>query len=227
MSEHELSPTAQDYVKVVWSAGEWSDEPVTTKHIATRFGVAPSTVSETVRRLSAQGLLSHARYGAITLTPEGRRHALAMVRKHRLIETYLVERLGYTWDEVHDEAEVLEHACSARMIDAMDDALGHPSRDPHGDPIPGPDGVVPTPPATLLAEAAPGAWRIARISDADPALLRYLHDVGLTLDADVRVLPPQEFEDGVRLEPHSGAPPLSLGAAAAQALWLVPQGQAT
>lgn len=223
MSDQALSATAQDYVKIVWNAGEWSDEPVTTKHLATRMGVAPSTVSETVRRLSDQGLLSHAPYGAITLTPTGTRHALAMVRKHRLIETYLVEKLGYGWDEVHDEAEVLEHACSQRMIDAMDTALGHPTRDPHGDPIPGPDGVVPAPPATLLAEADPGPWRIARISDADPALLRYLHDVGLTLDADVHVLPAHDFEDGVRLEPPGGAPPLSLGAAATHALWLVPR----
>ncbi|MEX0914127.1 MAG: metal-dependent transcriptional regulator, partial [Demequina sp.] len=124
MSAQELSATAQDYVKVVWSAGEWSDAPVTTKQLAARMGVAPSTVSETVRRLSDQGLLEHAPYGAVTLTTAGRAHALDVVRRHRLIETYLVAKLGYTWDEVHDEAEVLEHACSARMIDAMDAALG-------------------------------------------------------------------------------------------------------
>jgi DtxR family Mn-dependent transcriptional regulator len=223
MSTPELSATAQDYVKVVWNAGEWSDAPVTTTQLANRIGVAPSTVSETVRRLSDQGLLEHAPYGAVTLTARGHQHALAIVRKHRLIETYLVEMLGYRWDEVHDEAEVLEHACSARMIDAMDAALGHPTRDPHGDPIPGPDGVVPSPAATVLAQAQPGQWRIARISDADPALLRHLTDVGLTLDVEVHVLPRQKYDDGVRLERPGGDQPLSLGAAVAQALWLVPK----
>lgn len=224
MTEQELSPMAQDYVKVVWSAGEWSDTPVTTKHLAARMGVSPSTVSENVRKLSELGLLEHAPYGAIALTRAGTRHALTMVRKHRLIETYLVERLGYAWDEVHDEAEVLEHACSPRMIDAMDRALGFPTRDPHGDPIPTADGALPKPEATVLAQADPGHWRVARISDADPGLLRHLADIGLTLDADVRVLPTPEFEDGVRLHIASGREPMSLGAAAAHALWLVPRG---
>ncbi|PKQ26407.1 MAG: metal-dependent transcriptional regulator [Actinobacteria bacterium HGW-Actinobacteria-4] len=224
MTDQELSPMAQDYVKVVWNAGEWSDTPVTTKHLAERMGVAASTVSENVRKLSDQGLLEHAPYGAITLTLAGTRHALTMVRKHRLIETYLVERLGYTWDEVHDEAEVLEHACSPRMIDAMDRALGYPTRDPHGDPIPTADGALPTPSATLLAHAAAGEWQVARISDADPGLLRHLADIGLTLDADVRVLPVPEFEDGVRLHIANRSDPVSLGAAAAHALWLVPRG---
>jgi DtxR family Mn-dependent transcriptional regulator len=224
VTDHDLSAMAQDYVKVVWNAGEWSEAPVTTKHLAERMGVAPSTVSENVRKLSEQGLLDHAPYGAITLTPAGTRHALTMVRKHRLIETYLVERLGYGWDEVHDEAEVLEHACSPRMIDAMDRALDHPIRDPHGDPIPTADGALPKPAATLLARAEPGVWCVARISDADPGLLRYLADIGLTLDAEVRVLPTPEFEDGVRMHIANGQEPLSLGAAAASALWLVPRG---
>lgn len=224
MSDHELSPMAQDYVKVVWNAGEWSDAPVTTKQLADRMGVSASTVSENVRKLGDQGLLEHAPYGAITLTPAGRRHALTMVRKHRLIETYLVERLGYSWDEVHDEAEVLEHACSPRMIDAMDSALGFPTRDPHGDPIPTADGALRTPSATLLAQAEPGRWQVARISDADPGMLRHLADIGLTLDADVRVLPTPPFEDGVRLHIANGQEPVSLGAAAAHALWLVPRG---
>ena len=101
---------AQDYLKVVWGAQEWSDEPVTTKLLAERIGVGASTVSETVRRRTAQGLLEHPRYGSVELTELGRRHAVQIVRRHRLIETFLVSELGYTWDEVHDEAEVLEHA---------------------------------------------------------------------------------------------------------------------
>src|SRR6478609_10835212 len=120
------------------------------------MGVGASTVSETVRRLSAQGLLEHAPYGAIALTDRGRSLALAMVRRHRLLEAFLVTELGYGWDEVHDEAEVLEHAVSDRLIARIDAKLGFPQRDPHGDPIPGSDGQVPTPPARQLWSCADG-----------------------------------------------------------------------
>lgn len=216
-----LSPTAQDYLKVVWNATEWSDEPVTTKRLAGRLGVGAPTVSEQVRKLCDQGLLEHEPYGAITLTDAGRRHALAMVRRHRLIETFLVEVLGYGWDEVHDEAEVLEHACSERMIAAIAERLGHPERDPHGDPIPTADGRVPSPPATVLAKAAPGRWRVARLSDADPRILRQCDRHGLTLDAELAVLPGSGADGGlVRVD---GRPAdLALDPSTAAAVWVTP-----
>jgi DtxR family Mn-dependent transcriptional regulator len=222
-SDAALTAVAEDYVKVVWNAAEWSDEPVTVKHLAERMGVSASTVSDHVRRLRDQGLLDHAKYGAITLTDAGTRHALAMVRRHRLIETFLVNTLGYGWDEVHDEAEVLEHSCSDRMIDAMDEALGYPTRDPHGDPIPTADGTIQMPDATMLAHAAAGEWTITRISDSDPALLRYLDTVELTLDADIRVLPAQQFDDAVRVAHAKHSEALSLGVVAASALWVIPR----
>lgn len=182
-----LTPVAQDYLKVIWSAQEWSDRPVTTTALAARLGVGTSTVSETVRRLAEAGLVVHEPYGAVGLTVPGRTHALAMVRRHRLLETFLVAQLGYAWDEVHDEAEVLEHAVSDRFVERIAALLGHPVRDPHGDPIPGPDGAVTVPPAGPLWRAPEGDWRVARISDADPDLLRYLASVGLVLDARVSV----------------------------------------
>ena len=181
----DLTPVAQDYLKVIWSAGEWSDAPVTTTLLARRLGVSPSTVSETVRRLTDQGLVEHEPYGAVALTAAGRASAVAMVRRHRLIETFLVERLGYSWDEVHDEAEVLEHAVSGLMVERMDDALGRPYRDPHGDPIPSADGAVRAPSARRLWDVAPGHWRVVRISDEDPSLLRSFAGLGLVLDAGV------------------------------------------
>ncbi len=221
MGSDELSATAQDYVKVVWNATEWSDDPVTTKRLADRLGVSAPTVSENVRKLVDAGLLHHERYGAITLTPRGRASALDMVRRHRLIETFLVTQLGYGWDEVHDEAEVLEHACSPRMIDAIDDLLGHPTRDPHGDPIPTSAGEIVAVDGTNLADATAGTWVVARLSDADPAVLRDLAALGLTLDAPIRVLDP----DGA-----GGIAIATAGAASvvprptATAVWLVPQG---
>ncbi len=152
----ELSTVAQDYLKTIWTAQEWSHEKVSTKMLAERIGVSASTASESIRKLADQGLVHHEKYGAVTLTDAGRAAALAMVRRHRLLETFLVNELGYSWDEVHDEAEVLEHAVSDRMLMRMDAKLGFPTRDPHGDPIPAADGRVPTPPARQLSDCSDG-----------------------------------------------------------------------
>ena len=109
-----------------------------------------------------------------------------MVRRHRLIETWLVQQFGYSWDEVHDEAEVLEHTLSDRLLAAIDEQLGRPIRDPHGDPIPSPDGVVERPDAVLLSRVDPGArGRVVRISDRDPAVLRELSAAGIALDSEL------------------------------------------
>ena len=133
---------------------------VSTKLLAERLGVSASTASESIRKLAEQGLVHHEKYGAVTLTDRGRHAALAVVRRHRLLETFLVSELGYGWDEVHDEAEILEHAVSDLMLDRIDAKLGHPTRDPHGDPIPAADGQVPTP--------RPGSCRPARTATTAP-----------------------------------------------------------
>lgn len=179
------TPTAmEDYVKVIYAHTEWQSQPITTNALAARLGLAASSVTEMVKKLTAQGLAHHEPYGAIELTERGRALALTMVRRHRLIETWLVERFGYRWDEVHDEAEVLEHAMSDRLLDAIDEELGRPARDPHGDPIPAADGTLVLPDAVVLAEAASGG-RVVRISDRDPLLLRHLAAEGIVLDAVV------------------------------------------
>lgn len=174
----------EDYVKVIHSHTEWQDAPITTGQLAQRLGLAPSSVTEMVKKLVVAGLAEHEPYGAIELTPRGSALALRMVRRHRLIETWLVEKVGYEWHEVHDEAEVLEHAVSDRLLDALDAQLGHPVRDPHGDPIPSRDGDPRRVPAARLAEVPGG--RVVRVSDADPEHLRQLADRGVVLDALVR-----------------------------------------
>ncbi|MFD4294948.1 metal-dependent transcriptional regulator [Rhodococcus sp. NPDC058505] len=221
-----LTPVAQDYLKVIWTAGEWSGEQVSTKMLAERIGVSASTVSEAIRKLADQGLVDHARYGSISLTDSGRSAAVAMVRRHRLIETYLVCELGYGWDEVHDEAEVLEHAVSDLMIERMDAKLGHPERDPHGDPIPTADGTIPTPAARQLSDFTDGeSGVVARISDSDPAMLRYFDSVGIALDVTIAVVERRDYAGtlSVRLgettDPSGGA--VELGTPAAEAIWLV------
>jgi DtxR family Mn-dependent transcriptional regulator len=188
------SSSIEDYVKVIYGFTEWQDKPITSSQLAQRLGVANSSVSEMVRKLKDQGLVDHKPYSAITLTPAGIRLALSMVRRHRLIETYLVQELGYSWDEVHDEAELLEHAVSDTFIERMAAKLGDPQRDPHGDPIPTADGAVLMPEAHLLGELDPGhTGRITRISDENPDLLRYLAAENIDLDADVEVMGRKPF----------------------------------
>lgn len=171
---------------MIYGHTEWQPEPITPSQLAGRLGLAPSTVTEMVKKLVAAGLVAHAPYGAVQLTESGRAEALRMVRRHRLVETWLVSRYGYGWDEVHDEAEVLEHALSDRLLDEIDAQLGHPHRDPHGDPIPTSAGEVPLPDAVQLGELPAGArGTVARISDRDPAVLRDLAAAGVGLDSEL------------------------------------------
>jgi len=172
----------EDYVKVIYAHTEWQPDPITSGTLAARLGLAASSVTEMIKKLVAQGLVRHEPYGAIELTADGTALALRQVRRHRLIETWLVQRMGYSWDEVHDEAEVLEHSMSERLLEAIDEQLGRPARDPHGDPIPAADGAIDRPDAVTLAVAS-GGGRIVRISDRDPVLLRHLEAEGLVVDA--------------------------------------------
>ncbi len=201
MSISELSDSTQDYLKVIWSLGEWTDQPATTGEIAQRLGVTSATVSAGVRKLAAQDLVQHQRYGSITLTAKGRELALAIVRRHRLVETFLVQVLHYRWDQVHEDAEHMEHAVSDFMIERLDDLLGHPTRDPHGDPIPTSDGHVDRPATVLLAEVSQGAMvRLEQISDEDPTLLQELADCGLGIGTSVTVVPQAQFSTSTTLE---------------------------
>lgn len=219
MAVSELSTVAQDYLKVIWSATEWSPQPITVKQLAERLGVRAATISDGIRRLADQGMLEHEPYGGIELTETGRMHAVAMVRRHRLIETFLVEELGYGWDEVHDEAEVLEHAVSDTLIERIDRRLGFPSRDPHGDPIPSADGTPHLPEAVPLVSAEPNVpFVVTRISDSDPAVLRYLAERGVRLDAMLTVHEHREFAGDVTV--HLDGTEVILGATAAAAIWL-------
>lgn len=215
-----VSPLVENYLKVIFNAREWTDQPVTVGALAGRLRLAPSSVSETIKKLTEQGLLSHARYGAVELTAEGLRIAVAMVRKHRLIETFLVDYLGYGWDEVHDEAEELEHAVSGLFIDRLAARLGEPVRDPHGDPIPRSDGSVPELDSVLLRDVQPGrAVTVGRVSDADPDLLRYLRRVGIGLDTRIRVV--EHHRSAGTIEVEIGGVRLDLGAPVAEAIRVV------
>ncbi|MFT4164653.1 MAG: metal-dependent transcriptional regulator [Microlunatus sp.] len=209
----------ETYLKAVFNAGEWSTDLVTVGYLANRLGLAPSSVSETVRKLTERGLLTHARYGAISLTADGERVALGMVRKHRLIETFLVDYLGYGWDEVHDEAEVLEHAVSDTFIDRLDAKLGHPRVDPHGDPIPSADRSLADQPDTRLDDVPAGTQvRIDRVSDEDPELLRQLAESGIAIGELVTLA----YADSGQVTLHRGDEQLTVPSAAARVIRVTP-----
>ena len=206
------SPAFDDYLKTVYAHTEWQDAPITPSQLAAALGIAPSSVTEMVKKLAAAGLVSHVPYGAVKLTDAGRERALQMLRRHRLIETWLVREFGYAWDEVHDEAEVLEHTISDRLLDAIDERLGRPRFDPHGDAIPDASGHVQREPFVLLADAPAGhRGRVLRVSDRDPELLRRLEDVGLGVGRELHLA-----DEGVKLD---GADVI-LPAGTAEVVWL-------
>lgn len=189
MHVSDLPDRSQDYLKKIYDLQEWGSAGASLTDLARELGQRPSTASEAVKRLVSLGLVVHAPYGDITLSDDGRRLALMMVRRHRLLETYLLRELGYAVDEVHDEAEVLEHAVSDLFIERIDAAMGRPARDPHGDPIPDADGVVTAPSVVPLTDAATGDRLVVdRVSDRDPALLRYLQQQGILPGAVIEVL---------------------------------------
>ena len=185
-----ITPVVEDYLKAIWSAPEWGGPPATVSSLASRFGTTRATVSATLTRLADRGFVRHEPYRAIELSDTGRRLAVAMVRRHRLIETFLVQTLGYAWDEVHDEAERLEHAVSDPFIERIDIVLGHPTADPHGDPIPAVDGATVYPAdAVTLRDAPAGHYRVVRVSDSDPATLQAAGRQGLTPGATLTLDP--------------------------------------
>ena len=206
------SPAADDYLKTVYAHTEWQDAPITPSVLAAKLGIAPSSVTEMVKKLAAAGLVSHVPYGAVRLTEAGTKRALAMVRRHRLVETWLVQEFDYGWDEVHDEAEVLEHTISDRLLEGIDARLGRPRFDPHGDAIPDADGHIEREPFVLLADAPVGhTGHVLRVDDRDPELLRALEALGLAVASTVTVAASGVEIDGAETALPDGA---------AQVVWL-------
>lgn len=223
MSVSELSASSQNYLKAIWSLQEWSQEPVTASTLAARVGLKLSTVSDAIRKLTAQGLLEHAPYGSISLTATGHSYAVAMVRRHRLIETFLVQMLGYRWDQVHAEAETLEHAVSDFMVERIDELLGFPVRDPHGDPIPSADGTVNHPDVVLLTDLEPDHQaRVERISDANPDLLQFFDKNGIGVGTSLQIRAREPFVGAVEVVISPAQNSIMLGRQATDSVWVTP-----
>ena len=183
MGEAVVTSAVEDYLKTIYGLGT-RGEPTTTSVIAQRMGVSPPSVSAMVKRLAARDLVERDPAGRVVLTEHGQAHALRVVRRHRLLETFLAQVLDVPWDEVHVEAERLEHALSERLEERIDTALGHPTHDPHGDPIPPRDGEHHEHWGEPLAMAEPGTrFRVERVSSRDSAALRYLEELGIVPSA--------------------------------------------
>jgi DtxR family Mn-dependent transcriptional regulator len=214
-----LTAPVEDYLKAIYDL-ERSGEPAETNAIAKRLSIAPASVSGMVRRLARQRLITHERYHGARLTPAGRRAALLTIRRHRVIEAYLTEALGYSWDRVHDEAERLEHAASDELIDRMAKAIGEPATDPHGAPIPSREGTLKERAVVPLASLPEGALaRVERVSDESPERLRYLAELGIVLGASVKVASRAPFEGPITLK--VGAATKAIGAELASQILVV------
>jgi len=176
------SLTVENYVKAIYQLAEPADAAVATGQISAALGVLPGTVTSMLKTLDESNLATYTPYEGVRLTPAGRALALRVVRRHRLIERFLVETLQLSWDEVHDEAENMEHAVSDWLVDRIDAVLGYPQTDPHGEPIPKADGtMVATPDRPLTACRAGERFLVARVADQAPEFLRYLSQEGLEI----------------------------------------------
>ncbi len=182
MSSKDLlrTPAIEDYSKAIFSLESRNDEPVSTNALAERLGITPGSVSAMLKRLDELGLITHVPYRGVRLTADGRRIALEVIRHHRLLESYLAEALGMPWDRVHAEAEVLEHVISEDLEELIAAKLGHPTVDPHGDPIPTAALELEEPVTERMEGLQPGdQGRFVRVSDSDPEMLRYLAERGI------------------------------------------------
>jgi DtxR family Mn-dependent transcriptional regulator len=216
-----LTGQAEDYLKAIYEIGQGGDAAATTG-IAASLGIAAASVSGMLQRLARLGLVRVEPYRGARLTPGGRQIALQLIRRHRIIESYLTNLLGYQWEDVHDEAERLEHAASPELIERMAAALGNPTEDPHGAPIPTAQGRVDERRLKTIADLAVGATaRVVRMSDRDPAFLRYVAKLGIRPGTIVKVASRDPFDGPITLV--AGRAKKAMGAAAAGRVFVEPE----
>ena len=192
----ESDSAVEDYAKAIYALeGREEGQAVSTSALAERLSVTPGSASAMVKKLAKRGLATHVRYHGVSLTAEGRNLALEVLRHHRLIELYLTEELGMPWDRVHDEAEVLEHVISEELEERIARKLGHPSYDPHGDPIPSEELAIDEAKSERLSALAPGTTgTFVRVSDSEPSMLRYLADQGIATGEHLEVIEREPFD---------------------------------
>lgn len=220
--EQTLTTSIQDYLKTIYDLTE-KDGSASTTALAARLGIKPGSVTGMLQKLatSVPPLVVYSKHQGVTLTPEGERAALEVIRHHRLIETYLVTMLGYSWDNVHEEADRLEHVISEDFEARIAAALGHPLRDPHGELIPTAELTMPTDAETPLSALRPPLKAvILRVRADDPALLRHLESLGLVPGAEVEAVAHSPFDQNISLRVQKNPTPITVGIAITQHIFI-------
>lgn len=198
-----LSVTEENYIKKILSITieNHGEEGVGTNELAESLNVKPSTVTDMLKKLKSKGLVDYKKYGKIYLTEEGKKHSITVIRKHRLWETFLYEKLDFTWDEVHEVAEQLEHIQSEKLVEKLDKFLGYPKFDPHGDPIPNHLGELLMLEKRMLSDVKEGkTCKMIAVKDNSAAFLNYIVELGLGLNNQIKVLKKQDFDDSLEIE---------------------------
>jgi DtxR family Mn-dependent transcriptional regulator len=215
------SAAVEDYAKAIYSLTGWGPETASTNDLADRLGVKPGSVSAMIKKLDEAGLVERVPYHGVRLTAEGTRVALAVLRRHRLLELFLAEVLDVPWERVHDEAEVLEHALSEDLTELISLKLGDPSVDPHGDPIPDRDlSLVETETENLASLEKGATARFVRVSDSNPEMLAFLTECGISVGDELEMIERQPFDGPVTV--RSGGRDHALGLRLAEAMRVVP-----
>lgn len=221
------SEAVEDYAKAIHALTARGEGPIGTSALAERLGVSPGTVTAMLKRMDSLGLLRYEPYRGVELSDAGERMALEVIRHHRLIESYLAEVLGMPWDRVHDEAEVLEHYISEDLEQRMAAALGDPSHDPHGDPIPNSALELAEQATRALGDLEPGERGVlVRVSDSDPGMLRYLSERGIAPGDRLEVIERQPFDGPLSVRFEGGTFAIGGGLARAMRVGPEPQGAA-
>ena len=214
-----LSQALEDYLKVIYVL-ETDGEKATTTAIAQALDVSNASVTNMLKKLAGMNLIVHESYKGAELSPAGKKVALEILRHHRLLELYLKEVMGYSWDEVHDEAEKLEHHISEQFEDRIAELLNHPTHDPHGDPIPTKDGVMPEKATLALNEAEINTlYMVGRVRDQNPELLRYLEQQGVLPGVELTIMEKAPFDGPINLKIDGEL--ISLGFTIAQNIFLI------
>jgi DtxR family Mn-dependent transcriptional regulator len=218
-----ITPNMEDYLKAIYMVQQ-RGETVTTSLLSEQLGgLKPGSVTGMIKKLAELNLITHTPYQGVSLTPAGERIALEVLRHHRLLELYLVQALGYSWDEVHEEAEALEHYISEKLEARIAARLGQPDFDPHGDPIPSLEGTLPSSISVSLPDLPAGTQgRIVRVSDQNTAHLRYLAELGLVPGARIEIMDIAPFDGPISLQVAEPAQTIALDRRLAQSILVEP-----
>ena len=197
----DLSFAEENYLKAIYHLSSAGLNQVNTNAIAERLETKPASVSDMIRKLSDKGVISYVKYQGVNITEEGKKNALWVIRKHRLWEVFLVEKLNFHWDEVHEIAEQLEHIRSSLLISRLDEFLKYPKFDPHGDPIPNADGIISSKPRMILSELPTGSKvELVSMKDTGISFLNYLDRIGMKIGAKIEILEIIEFDGSVEIK---------------------------